>query len=61
MRSWLGVSFPLGEEGLWLARRGEMGLEKGERGIAVRRKTWHHSGMQELGSKTNPCILQRDT
>lgn len=59
MRSWLGdLIHP--EEGYWLARRDQVGMEKGERGIAVRRKTWHSQwgAGAALPALTIPCIFQ---
>lgn len=45
-----------------MARRGQAGKEKGERGEGMQReeKTGSHSGMEELGFQllANPCLLQ---
>lgn len=50
------------EEGCWLARRGQGGIEKGERGEGIQweEKNGSHSAMEELGFQLlgNPCILQ---
>lgn len=57
MRSGRGI-FIHPEEGCWLARRGQVGMEKGEGGIAAGRKTWQSQWVAGLPALTNPRILQ---